>query len=138
MNSLNDSPLACNPRSNDVPMEDMIPKKVRFRDVTNSIGSDAPVETTNIPKMSWNDKLIGDSNSQANGLEECDDFEFMEGDVQKSHINGNPTIEFFERINQILIRDMENTIIIKLLGRNIEFVMLQNKIYSLWKPSASF
>ncbi|KAH1038575.1 hypothetical protein J1N35_040318 [Gossypium stocksii] len=29
---------------------------------------------------------------------------------------------------------MENTMILKLLGRNIGFSILQNRIYSLWKP----
>ncbi|KAH1097268.1 hypothetical protein J1N35_014189 [Gossypium stocksii] len=31
---------------------------------------------------------------------------------------------------------MENTVILKLLGRNIGFSVLQNKLYNLWRPSA--
>ncbi|MBA0871411.1 hypothetical protein Goshw_025313 [Gossypium schwendimanii] len=33
---------------------------------------------------------------------------------------------------------MTNTMVIKLLGRNIGYAMLQNKVYSLWKPSKPF
>lgn len=59
-----------------------------------------------------------------NGFEENEDFELLEGDIQKSIINGTPSIEFSDRINQILIKEMENTIVLKPLGRNIDFFVL--------------
>ncbi|MBA0642227.1 hypothetical protein Goklo_026655 [Gossypium klotzschianum] len=37
-----------------------------------------------------------------------------------------------------LSMDMDNTVILKLLGHNIGFSVLQNIIYSLWKPSLPF
>lgn len=70
--------------------------------------------------------------------EEIEDFKWLDMDIQKSSINGNPSIVFSDRIFQILAKDMANTVMIKLLGRNIGFLVLQNKIYNLWKPSASF
>lgn len=52
-------------------------------------------------------------------------------------VNGTP-IEFSERINQILVKDMENIVVLKLLRCNIGFTMLQNKIYNLWKSGSQF
>ncbi|MBA0555948.1 hypothetical protein Golob_026093 [Gossypium lobatum] len=84
----------------------------------------------------WKDKLVGHSVKVAlNGPEEKEDFDILEGDIKKSFVNGMPSISFSNRIHQILIQGMDNTVILKLLGRNIGFSILQNKIYSLWKPS---
>lgn len=88
---------------------------------------------------SWKDKVVGQSSkSDGNGVEEEEDCDLLEGDIQKSVVNGIPSIEFLDRVHQILIGDMENTVILKLLGRNIGYSILQNKVYSLWKPSSSF
>ncbi|MBA0585698.1 hypothetical protein Gorai_016465, partial [Gossypium raimondii] len=96
-------------------------------------GSDISNVEELIPKK---DKLVGHSAKVAlNGPEEKEDFDILEGDIQKSFVNGIPSISFTNRIHQILIQGMDNTVILKLLGRNIGFSILQNKIYSLWKPS---
>ncbi|PPR83722.1 hypothetical protein GOBAR_AA36990 [Gossypium barbadense] len=54
------------------------------------------------------EKLMGQS-SMANisGLEEDEDFGVMEGDIQKSIVNGIPSIDFSERVHQLLTTDME-------------------------------
>lgn len=59
----------------------------------------------------------------------------MEGDITKSFVNGIPYIEFSERVNQFLINYVVNTVVINLLGQNIGYTTLLNKVYSLWKPS---
>ncbi|KAK5775757.1 hypothetical protein PVK06_043696 [Gossypium arboreum] len=64
-----------------------------------------------------------------------DDFDLLEGDVKKSVVDGIPFIDFSERIHHQLIKDLKITVILKLMGRNIGFSILNNKIYSLWKPS---
>lgn len=130
-NSLVENPLFQNSHPEDVSMEDLISKKVRFREDKEDakVGADPVMIAT--AKVSWKDKLIGSSNSLGNGIEEKDDFEILDGDIQRSVVDGTPSIEFSERINQILIPDMENTVVLKLLGRNIGFIALQNKIYSL-------
>lgn len=79
-------------------------------------------------KASWKDTVVGHSSSMGNGIEEKDEFEILDGDVRRSVVNGTPSIEFFDSINQILVKDMETAIVLKLLGRNIGFTMLQNKI----------
>ncbi|MBA0683815.1 hypothetical protein Goari_025443 [Gossypium aridum] len=69
---------------------------------------------------------------------ECDvDFEFCEGDISKSTINGIPLIEFSERVHQFLNQDMSITVVLKLLERNIGYVAFFNRIHSLWRPSVS-
>ncbi|MBA0665993.1 hypothetical protein Goklo_002454 [Gossypium klotzschianum] len=79
------------------------------------------------PTASWKENLVGSSsNIGGEDLEVKEDFEVLEGDIQKSIING---------IQCILIQDMKKTVILKLLGCNIGFSILQNRIYSLWKPS---
>ncbi|MBA0855078.1 hypothetical protein Goshw_008921, partial [Gossypium schwendimanii] len=91
------------------------------------------------PTTSWKDKLVGSSpNSGGIDLKAKEDFELLEGDAQKSFINGIPSIEFSNRIQHVLIWGMDNTVILKLLGRNIGFSVLQNQIYNLWKHSLSF
>lgn len=47
------------------------------------------------------------------------DFDFCEGDIRKSTINGILAIKFSKRVHQFLIRDMSTTLVLKLLGRNI-------------------
>ncbi|MBA0803286.1 hypothetical protein Gohar_013518, partial [Gossypium harknessii] len=101
-------------------MEDLIPKKFQFRDKDESVNKELLVDLTIEPITSWKDKLIGQSsNIEGKDLEEKDEFELLEGDILKSVINGTPSIEFSNRIHQILIRDMENTVVLKLLGHNI-------------------
>ncbi|KAH1090413.1 hypothetical protein J1N35_017670 [Gossypium stocksii] len=81
--------------------------------------------------------LIGQSSKETfNGLEEKDDLDIMDGDILKSVMNGMPSISFSDRIHKILIQGMENTMILKLLSRNIGFSVLQNKLYNLWRLSA--
>ncbi|PPD73539.1 hypothetical protein GOBAR_DD29535 [Gossypium barbadense] len=120
-------------------MEDLIPKKFQFRDKDESVNKELLVDLTIEPITPWKNKLIGQSsNIEGKGLEEKEEFELLEGDILKSVINGTPSVEFSNRIHQILIRDMENTVVLKLLGHNIGYSVLQNKIYNLWKPSSLF
>ncbi|MBA0753008.1 hypothetical protein Gogos_021638, partial [Gossypium gossypioides] len=66
------------------------------------------------------------------------DFEISENDIECSLVNGIPSIKFFGRVNQILIKDVTYTVVIKLLGRRIGYSTLHNKVCSLWKPSQPF
>lgn len=54
-----------------------------------------------------------------------------------SSLYGSPSIEISEHIRKILFRDMDNTMVLKLLGRNIGYPVLLNKIYIMWKPTGS-
>ncbi|KAK5786729.1 hypothetical protein PVK06_041372 [Gossypium arboreum] len=78
------------------------------------------------------------SMANRSGLEEDEDFDLMEGDIQKSIVNGIPSIDISERIHQLLTTDMENTVGLNLLGRNIGYSILHSKIYSIWKTQSPF
>lgn len=60
-----------------------------------------------------------------------DDFFLLDGDIKRSSVNGIPSIEFSDRVSQILIKNMATSVVLKLLGRNIGFAALQNRIYGI-------
>ncbi|KAK5771689.1 hypothetical protein PVK06_047926 [Gossypium arboreum] len=62
------------------------------------------------------------------------EFELLEGDFNASIIDGIPAIEFLDRVKEILFKEMELTVIVKLLRRNIGYNALHNRIIFLWKP----
>ncbi|KAH1121392.1 hypothetical protein J1N35_004552 [Gossypium stocksii] len=103
-------------------MEDLTLKKIRFREEGENEGGDVLAELPIEPRVSWKDKLVGKTTSiGGNGLEEKDD-KWLDGDVQKSVVNETPSIEFSERIHQILIKDIENTVVLKLLGHYFQSI----------------
>ncbi|KAA3487250.1 GroES-like zinc-binding alcohol dehydrogenase family protein [Gossypium australe] len=54
---------------------------------------------------SWKDKLVGHSSKSVNKeLDEKEYFDILEGDIQKSFVNGVPSISFSDKILQILIQ----------------------------------
>ncbi|PPS17480.1 hypothetical protein GOBAR_AA03080 [Gossypium barbadense] len=66
------------------------------------------------------------------------DLEILDGDMNTSMVNGIPAIAFSECIKDILFKEMESTVIFKLLGRNIGYNVLYNRLLNLWKPANSF
>ncbi|KAK5818965.1 hypothetical protein PVK06_023919 [Gossypium arboreum] len=66
------------------------------------------------------------------------DLEFLEGDVNTTTIDGVPAITFSDCLKNLLLREMEFTVIVKLLGLNNGYNALHNHILSLWKPINSF
>ncbi|MBA0630553.1 hypothetical protein Godav_002640 [Gossypium davidsonii] len=113
-------------------------KKVRFKVVGGDSTDNMMVDTISVRGVSWKEKLL-----VRNGSESCDgtsdvDLVIEDGDILQSSINGIPAIDFSERLRNILVRDMETTVVVKLLGRNIGYGVLLNRISSLWKPSQPF
>ncbi|KAA3463576.1 GroES-like zinc-binding alcohol dehydrogenase family protein [Gossypium australe] len=118
--------------------EELIPKKVRFREEEEGPNNEMMVYLPLEQNISWRDKLVGQSSKDGSiDSERKEAFDILEGDIQKSIKNGIPSINFSDRIVQFLIQGMENTVIIKLLGRNISLSILQNKLYNLWRPSTT-
>ncbi|MBA0610829.1 hypothetical protein Godav_011607, partial [Gossypium davidsonii] len=91
------------------------------------------------PTMSWKGKLleghaiVSDLDRFVPSAGSDNDFEFLEGDVNMTIIDGVHAITFSDRIKDILFREMELTVIVKLLGRNIGYNALHNRILFLWK-----
>ncbi|PPS04523.1 hypothetical protein GOBAR_AA16128 [Gossypium barbadense] len=84
------------------------------------------VDSVQQQNMSFKDKLLGGSGASDRDLE-CSfgknegDFELVEGDVNTSMVDGIWTISFSDRNKDILFKEMELTIILKLLGRIIGY-----------------
>ncbi|KAK5845645.1 hypothetical protein PVK06_001845 [Gossypium arboreum] len=76
--------------------------------------------------------------ADAIAFDEDDELAFVEGDIMRSFVNGILSINFSEKDNQLLIKDMAYIVVIKILGRRIGFAVLQNKVYALWKPIQPF
>ncbi|KAH1098639.1 hypothetical protein J1N35_015560 [Gossypium stocksii] len=115
-------------------------KKVRFKESAIDDNVSMAVDTEPQQAISWKDKLLGTSvgisaSGQAMLFAGNDnDFDLLDGDVNTSIIDGILTIEFSNRINEILFKEMERTVIVKLLGRNIGYNALFNRILFLWNP----
>ncbi|MBA0805364.1 hypothetical protein Gohar_004885 [Gossypium harknessii] len=117
--------------------EELIPKKVHFRGGDVDTNNNMLIDSSLKKPISWMDMLVGQSSKDTLiDLEGKDDLNILDGDIQKTFVNGVPSISFSDRIHKIIIQGMENTVILKLLGRNIGFSVLQNKLYNLWRPSA--
>ncbi|KAH1045761.1 hypothetical protein J1N35_036545 [Gossypium stocksii] len=123
----------------DHPDKDRNTKKVRFKE--NNVDEDITMadDSEAQSNMSWKDKLLGGpvvSNSVCDGVSAGKeaDLELLEGDVRMSVIDGIPIIDFSDRVKEILFKEMELTIIVKLLGRNIGYNALHNRILFFWKP----
>lgn len=73
------------------------------------------------------DTLVGRFKAVGNRVEENEDFEILDADILRLVVNGTPSIEFSDKINQILVKEMEITVVLKLLGHNISFTVSQTK-----------
>ncbi|KAH1114111.1 hypothetical protein J1N35_007489 [Gossypium stocksii] len=87
-------------------------------------GDTYPDDDRNTKKVSSSSAPAGNEN----------DLELLKGDVNTSIIVGVPAIKFLDRVKEILFKEMELTVIVKLLGRNIGYNTLYNRILFLWKP----
>lgn len=113
-------------------------KKVRFKVVGEDSMDNMVVDTTPVKEVSWKEMLLGRNGFESGDGASDGDLIIEDSDILRSSINGIPAINFSERLKNILIRDMETTVVVKLLGRNIGYGVLHNCISSLWKPSQPF
>ncbi|KAH1083396.1 hypothetical protein J1N35_023157 [Gossypium stocksii] len=120
-------------------------KKVRFREGIGEAATDMLVELMSTSTVSWKDKLLenktgnfGKTATENSGVGAEDDLEFLEGDILRCIVNGIPAIDFSERIQQILFKEMDETVVLKLLGKNVGYGTLNNQISSFWRPTKPF
>ncbi|MBA0757758.1 hypothetical protein Gotri_020825 [Gossypium trilobum] len=96
------------------------------------------VDSTSVSGVSWKEKLLeGKGSESCNGVTDADR-EIKDGNILQSSINGILVNDFLERLRKFLVKDMETTVVIKLLGRNISYGVLHNHISSLRRPSKPF
>ncbi|MBA0553225.1 hypothetical protein Golob_012426 [Gossypium lobatum] len=102
-------------------------KKVRFKEAVDREVTNMVVDFDQQSIMSFKDKLLrggvafSGENLEGSFEKIKSDFELMEGDVNMSMVNGITAIAFSDRIKDILFKEMELTVILKLLGRNISY-----------------
>ncbi|KAG8493637.1 hypothetical protein CXB51_011699 [Gossypium anomalum] len=128
--------------------EDRSTKKLRFKDGLNETSTNMAMDTDLPSAPSWKDKFLGgvlvpsvmNHNVSSIGSDSVSDgdFDLLANNVQTTIINGVPTINFSGRVKEILFKEMELTVVIKLLGWSIGYNTLHNRIISLWKPTSPF
>ncbi|KAK8556252.1 hypothetical protein V6N12_002662 [Hibiscus sabdariffa] len=74
-------------------------------------------------QTSFKDKLLG-SDSTIHSMEtedafDDDDIEILDGDITRSMVDGVISIDFSERIQTLAAKSLDQTIVVKLLGRQI-------------------
>ncbi|KAK5818271.1 hypothetical protein PVK06_023205 [Gossypium arboreum] len=84
--------------------EDHITKKVHFKKTTKDAIENIVVDLSPKVVVSWS------------GIINEEDLVFVEGDILRSNVNGISTIDFSEHIKKWLVKNMETTIVVKLLG----------------------
>ncbi|MBA0855864.1 hypothetical protein Goshw_020261 [Gossypium schwendimanii] len=113
--------------------EDCNTNKVRFKEIGDDLGENMVVDSVPVPRTSWNDKLLEGravgSFASPMTLEGYTDEEFdsEDGDISRSTVNEIPTIDFSEQIQKLLVKDMDSTVMVKLLGCNIGLLGLLYK-----------
>ncbi|KAH1123200.1 hypothetical protein J1N35_006360 [Gossypium stocksii] len=113
-------------------------KKVCFKDGSDVSLANMAIDSSPASVISWKDKLLSGAVSNSLDRDADLDLEFAEGDIHRSNLHGIPVIDLSERINNILFKRMELTVVVKLLGHNIGYGALFNCITSLWKPVQPF
>ncbi|KAK8993152.1 hypothetical protein V6N11_033256 [Hibiscus sabdariffa] len=114
-------------------------KHRRLDDTPPDAGDESrPAPTASLPLC--RDSLMKDNvenNFAANEVFEDDDIEIHEEDVTRSLIDGVISIDFSDHIKSLAERSLDQTLVVKLLGRRIGYTTLHTKILDLWKPQQS-
>ncbi|KAK5771958.1 hypothetical protein PVK06_048214 [Gossypium arboreum] len=110
--------------------DDSNTKKIRFKESDASPNDMMVVDPIPKPSLSWKDMLVGketlDLTNKNDGQHFVDSFALIEQDVKKYFIDGVPSIDFSERVHQLLKKEMSTSVVLKMLGRNLGITTLQN------------
>ena len=111
--------------------EDRFTKKARFR----SHGMDAD----NPPPLSFKDALMPRTQQRRFDDTKMDDeWDFEHGDIIVGDDGTMPTINFSQRIHEKLVKPWQNSVVVKLLGRNIGYKVLCNRLKVMWHMISDF
>ncbi|MBA0819824.1 hypothetical protein Gohar_000014, partial [Gossypium harknessii] len=97
------------------PLGDPNTKKVLFKESTSVLEDEMVVDTMTTPTLPWKDLVLGNKSDGQKVVDEINpldkDFALQDGDVNKS--NGIPSIDFLERIHQLLVEEMATSVVLK-------------------------
>ena len=89
--------------------------------------------------ITFKDKLVGSKGLSALQKSPFDsDIDLLDQDISIGREDDMPTICFSNRVKSILASKMENSVIVKLLGKSIGYKTLHSRLISLWKPTSEF
>ncbi|KAK9200230.1 hypothetical protein WN944_015427 [Citrus x changshan-huyou] len=111
--------------------EDRSTKKARFR--SHGMDEDNP------PPLSFKDALM--PRTQQRSFDDTtmdDEWDFEPGDVIVGDDGAMPTIKFSQRIHEKLVQPWQNSVVVKLLGRNIGYKVLCNRPKVMWHMISDF
>ncbi|KAG8479188.1 hypothetical protein CXB51_029041 [Gossypium anomalum] len=86
-------------------VEEMIPKKVRFKDKEEEMSNDMLIELPPDQPTSWRDMLVGQSSKGDSNVDGKEVFDFLEGGIQKSV---NKIYSMWRPLGPIHMMDIEN------------------------------
>ncbi|KAK8478310.1 hypothetical protein V6N11_014343 [Hibiscus sabdariffa] len=93
--------------------------------------------TGTIPPPSYKDSLMEDNVAAIHDADEVfdeEDIGIQEGDVIRSLVDGIISIDFSNCVQSSAEKSLDQTLVVKLLGRRIGYTTLRTKIYEIWKP----
>ncbi|MBA0687589.1 hypothetical protein Goari_015111, partial [Gossypium aridum] len=100
------------------------------------------INPLSVSSLSWKDMLVGketfDQINKSDGQYFADNFSLTEQGVKKSFVDGVPSIDFSERVYQLLEKKTSTSVVLKMLGRNLGITTLQNRLYGIWRQSKPF
>ncbi|KAK8494133.1 hypothetical protein V6N12_009730 [Hibiscus sabdariffa] len=67
-----------------------------------------------------------------------DEVVLADGDVTRSTVDGLISIVFSERVQALAAKNLDLTVVVKLLGRRIGYNTLRTRLLGLWKPTKAF
>ncbi|KAL9411769.1 hypothetical protein AB3S75_045384 [Citrus x aurantiifolia] len=67
-----------------------------------------------------------------------EEWNFEPGDVTVGDDGAMPTIKFSQRIHEKLVKPWQNSVVVKLLGRNIGYKVLCNRLKVMWHMIPDF
>ncbi|XP_052289925.1 uncharacterized protein LOC127899834 [Citrus sinensis] len=111
--------------------EDCSTKKALFR--SHGMDADYP------PLLSFKDALMPHTQQRSFDDTEMDEeWDFEPGDVIVGDDGAMPTIKFSQRIHEKLVKPWQKFVVVKLLGRNIGYKVLCNRLKVMWHMIPDF
>ncbi|MBA0805451.1 hypothetical protein Gohar_004967 [Gossypium harknessii] len=110
------------------PVEGRNSKKVRFKGKEGN-NVEMLVGPMSSPSVSWKDLLLRNfaKSTERAGGKNKEHFNLEERDFSMTIVNGILAIDFSDRVKNYLLKDIETTVVVKLLGRSIGYITLQNR-----------
>ncbi|MBA0880033.1 hypothetical protein Goshw_026815 [Gossypium schwendimanii] len=102
-------------------------KKVHFKYLNLDSDMEMVDGLSQTPKLSWKEMLLGEGSHDQRGGKSIDisnedeEFDLLDGDIEKSTVDGISSIDFLDRVNKILIKHMATSVYLTVQPWSIDF-----------------